>query len=147
MEFIEIHFCCVTRRKLQYLSWTIFQPYIQIPNTVASFDFHSVYFVGTFFHFLLRHVCLPLKSTLLWQKALSMKVCSIKYVQMLQIQTLCISAHCALCVIKVIIFKSLSESFFGPEYGIVASTSPSRIEVHTGIFRSLMKGIFDPQVL
>ena len=32
-------------------------------------------------------------------------------------------------------------------YRIVASTSPSRIEAHTGLFRSLMKGIFDPYVL
>ena len=32
-------------------------------------------------------------------------------------------------------------------YRIVASTSPSRIEAHAGIFRSLMKGIFDPYVL
>ena len=41
----------------------------------------------------------------------------------------------------------------GPEeprnnkYRIVASTSPSRIEAHAGLFRSLMKGIFDPYVL
>ena len=32
-------------------------------------------------------------------------------------------------------------------YRIVASTSPSRIEAHAGLFRSLMKGIFDPYVL
>ena len=32
-------------------------------------------------------------------------------------------------------------------YRIVASTSPSRIEAHAGIFRSLMKEIFDPYVL
>ena len=32
-------------------------------------------------------------------------------------------------------------------YRIVASTSPSRIEAHAGLFRSLMKGIFDPNVL
>ena len=30
---------------------------------------------------------------------------------------------------------------------IVASTSPSRIKAHAGLFRSLMKGIFDPYVL
>ena len=33
------------------------------------------------------------------------------------------------------------------KYRIVASTSPSRIEAHAGLFRSLMKGIFDPYVL
>ena len=33
------------------------------------------------------------------------------------------------------------------EYRIVASTSSSRIEAHAGLFRSLMKGIFDPYVL
>ena len=33
------------------------------------------------------------------------------------------------------------------ENRIVASTSPSRIEAHAGIFRSLMKGIFYPYVL
>ena len=32
-------------------------------------------------------------------------------------------------------------------YCIVASTSPSHIEAHAGLFRSLMKGIFDPYVL
>ena len=32
-------------------------------------------------------------------------------------------------------------------YHIVASTSPSRTEAHAGLFRSLMKGIFDPYVL
>ena len=32
-------------------------------------------------------------------------------------------------------------------YRIVASTSPSRIEAHAGLFRLLMKGIFDPYVL
>ena len=32
-------------------------------------------------------------------------------------------------------------------YHIVASISPSRIEAHAGIFRSLMKGIFDPYIL
>ena len=32
-------------------------------------------------------------------------------------------------------------------YRIVASTIPSRIEAHAGLFRSLMKGIFDPYVL
>ena len=39
--------------------------------------------------------------------------------------------------------------FMGPfmMYRIVASTSPSRIEAHAGLFRSLMKGIFDPYVL
>ena len=33
------------------------------------------------------------------------------------------------------------------DYRIVASTSPSRIEAHADLFRSLMKGIFDPYVL
>ena len=32
-------------------------------------------------------------------------------------------------------------------YRIVASTSPSRFEAHVGLFRLLMKGIFDPYVL
>ena len=32
-------------------------------------------------------------------------------------------------------------------YRIVASTSSSRIEAHVGLFRLLMKGIFDPYVL
>ena len=32
-------------------------------------------------------------------------------------------------------------------YRIVASSSPSRIEAHAGLFRMLMKGIFDPYVL
>ena len=32
-------------------------------------------------------------------------------------------------------------------YRIVASSSPSRIEAHAGLFRLLMKGIFDPYVL
>ena len=36
--------------------------------------------------------------------------------------------------------------YFG-EYHIVTSTSPSRIEAHASLFRSLMKGIFDPYVL
>ena len=31
--------------------FSIFQPYIQIPNIVALFYFHSVYFVGAFFPF------------------------------------------------------------------------------------------------
>ena len=31
-------------------------------------------------------------------------------------------------------------------YRIVASTIPSRIEAHADLFRSLMKGIFDPYV-
>ena len=38
-------------------------------------------------------------------------------------------------------------NFVQSYYHIVASTSPSRIEAHAGIFRSLMKGIFDPYVL
>ena len=33
------------------------------------------------------------------------------------------------------------------KYGIVASSSPSCIEAHAGIFRLLMKGILDPYVL
>ena len=33
------------------------------------------------------------------------------------------------------------------EYRIVESTSPSCIEAHAGLFRLLMKGIFDPYVL
>ena len=33
------------------------------------------------------------------------------------------------------------------EYRKVASSSPSRIEAHAGLFRLLMKGIFDPYVL
>ena len=32
-------------------------------------------------------------------------------------------------------------------YRIVASASPSRFEAHVGLFRLLMKGIFDPYVL
>ena len=36
---------------------------------------------------------------------------------------------------------------FNFEYCIVASTSPSHIEAHAGLFRSLMKGIFNPYVL
>ena len=32
-------------------------------------------------------------------------------------------------------------------YSKVASASPSRFEAHTGLFRLLMKGIFDPYVL
>ena len=43
-------------------------------------------------------------------------------------------------------FRSISGHFFA-NYRIVASTSPSRIEAHAGLFRSLMKGIFDPYVL
>ena len=34
-----------------------------------------------------------------------------------------------------------------PKYRIVTSTSLSRIEAHAGLFRSLMKGNFDPYVL
>ena len=33
------------------------------------------------------------------------------------------------------------------EYCIVTSTSASRIEAHAGLFRTLMKGIFNPYVL
>ena len=33
------------------------------------------------------------------------------------------------------------------EYRIVASSSPSRIVAHAGLFRLLMKGILDPYVL
>jgi hypothetical protein len=32
-------------------------------------------------------------------------------------------------------------------YRIVANASPSRFEAHVGLFRLLMKGIFDPYVL
>ena len=32
-------------------------------------------------------------------------------------------------------------------YRLVASSSPSHIEAHAGLFRLLMKGIFDPYVL
>jgi hypothetical protein len=32
-------------------------------------------------------------------------------------------------------------------YRKVASASPSRFEAHVGLFRLLMKGIFDPYVL
>ena len=32
-------------------------------------------------------------------------------------------------------------------YRIVAISSPSRIEAHAGLFKWLMKGIFDPNVL
>ena len=41
-------------------------------------------------------------------------------------------------------FKNMKTSF---EYRKVASSSPSRIEPHAGLFRLLMKGIFDPYVL
>ena len=40
-----------------------------------------------------------------------------------------------------------SYSIHESNYRIVASTSPSRIEAHAGLFRLLMKGIFDPYVL
>ena len=33
------------------------------------------------------------------------------------------------------------------EYSIVASTSPSRFEAHAGLFRFLMKGIFDAYLM
>ena len=33
------------------------------------------------------------------------------------------------------------------KYRIVANASPSRFEAHVGLFRLLMKGIFDPYVL
>ena len=42
------------------------------------------------------------------------------------------------------------KQIFGPKslgYFIVASTSPSCFEAHAGLFRLLMKGIFDPYVL
>ena len=38
-------------------------------------------------------------------------------------------------------------SAFEIDYRIVASSSPSRIEAHAGLFRLLMKGIFNPYVL
>jgi hypothetical protein len=40
-----------------------------------------------------------------------------------------------------------TECIYDYIYCIVASTSPSRIEAHAGLFRSLMKRIFDPYVL
>ena len=39
------------------------------------------------------------------------------------------------------------KSTFTAIYRKVASSSPSRIEAHAGLFRLLMKGIFDPYVL
>ena len=44
-------------------------------------------------------------------------------------------------------FLFSSEWNFFLRYRIFASTSPSCIEAHAGLFRSLMKGIFDPYVL
>ena len=42
---------------------------------------------------------------------------------------------------------STNNLFFSGNYRIVASSSLSRIEAHVGLFRLLMKGIFDPYVL
>ena len=48
-----------------------------------------------------------------------------------------------------LIFKANALSFDPAEkyYRIVASASSSRLEAHTGLFRLLMKGVFDPYVL
>ena len=47
---------------------------------------------------------------------------------------------------KILGFRNMQEKLENI-YRIVASTSPSRIEAHAGLFRSLMKEIFDPYVL
>ena len=57
---------------------------------------------------------------------------------------LCTMAHLIKTIQKL--WKKTCLSDFD-NYRIVASTSPSRIEAHAGLFRSLMKGIFDPYVL
>ena len=55
-------------------------------------------------------------------------------------------------ILLLVIFGLVSAQVIEPRgmyfltYRIVASTSPSRIEAHAGLFRSLMKGIFDPYV-
>ena len=36
---------------------------------------------------------------------------------------------------------------FEMKYRIIANASPSHFEAHVGLFRVLMKGIFDPYVL
>ena len=41
----------------------------------------------------------------------------------------------------------LNQPIYSYRYRIVASTSPSRLEAHAGLFRSLMTGIFAPYVL
>ena len=48
---------------------------------------------------------------------------------------------------KLLELVQIRKSNHNFEYRIVGSTSPSRIEAHAGLFRSLMKGIFDPYVL
>ena len=51
---------------------------------------------------------------------------------------------------NLVTFKKILEisNFYGLlEYCIVASASLFRFEAHTGLFRLLMKGIFDPYVL
>ena len=69
---------------------------------------------------------------------------------------------CRYDAVKVIVYKSFSVltllvlalccnlkkcKFMIQKYRIVASASPSRFEANVGLFRSLMKGIFDPYVL
>ena len=51
--------------------------------------------------------------------------------------------HASVCIHESISITSIRPMI----YRIVASTSPSRIKAHAGIFRSLMKGNFDPYVL
>ena len=43
--------------------------------------------------------------------------------------------------------KMVRNQLFFDIYRIVANASPSRFEAHVGLFRLLMKGIFDPYVL
>ena len=68
-------------------------------------------------------------------------------------RTIGLALSCNFKKLKVFIETKLSfydiifASFINLNYRIVASTSPSRIEVHAGLFRSLMKAIFDPYVL
>ena len=52
-----------------------------------------------------------------------------------------------LSVCKKKLDKNMLSYTFLSRYRIVASTSPSRFEAHVGLFRLLMKGIFDTYVL
>jgi hypothetical protein len=47
-------------------------------------------------------------------------------------------------ILNLVTFRQKSANFV---YRIVANASPSRFEAHVGLFRLLMKGIFDPYVL
>ena len=120
----------LTIQYLLYIAWITncrdsFQ--CMIPKLVKKIplfaNFHNHVFTNAkFLHFLDR------------KKSLSSSRCSISNFSKLSPQKKCI-------------FSMIEKMINVYIYRIVASSNPSRIEAHAGLFRLLMKGIFDPYVL